>query len=74
MQHFGCLHEGQGHSMTFQQNRVWPITLIFEVRFYIVDHHIDTTCGAQHLGHYLEGQDYSMTLQHNCFQPITMLF
>jgi len=26
--------EGQGHSMTLQQNRVWPITLSFEVEFY----------------------------------------
>jgi len=25
--------EGQGHSMTLQQNRVWSITLLFEVRF-----------------------------------------
>jgi len=33
-QHLGRYLEGQGHSMTFQQNRVWPITLLFEVRFY----------------------------------------
>jgi len=26
--------EGQGHSMTFQQNRVWPITLWIEVEIY----------------------------------------
>jgi len=25
--------EGQGHSMTLQQNRVWPITLLFKVGF-----------------------------------------
>jgi len=32
---FGLLPEGQGHSMTLRQNRVWPITLLFEVGFYI---------------------------------------
>jgi len=34
VQHLGCYLEGQSHSMTFQQNRVRPITLLFEVRFY----------------------------------------
>jgi len=34
MQHLGCYLEGQGHNMTLQQNRVWPKTLLFEVRFY----------------------------------------
>jgi len=34
MQHLGRYLEGQGHSMTLQQNRVRPITLLFEVRFY----------------------------------------
>ena len=29
-----CYLEGQGHSMTLQQNRVRPITWLFEVRFY----------------------------------------
>jgi len=33
-QHFGRSLEGQSHSMTLQQNRVWPITLLFKVRFY----------------------------------------
>jgi len=33
-EHLGCYLEGQGHSMTLQQNRVWPITLLFEVGFY----------------------------------------
>jgi len=32
-QHLGRYLEGQGHSMTLQQNRVQPITLLFEVRF-----------------------------------------
>jgi len=34
VKHLGCYLEGQGHSMTLQQNRVWPKTLLFEVRFY----------------------------------------
>jgi len=32
--HLGYYLEGQGHSMTLQQNRVWPKTLLFEVGFY----------------------------------------
>jgi len=32
-QHLGRYLEGQGYSMTLQQNRVWPITLLFEVGF-----------------------------------------
>jgi len=31
---WGCYLEGQGHSMTLQQNRIQPITSIFEVGFY----------------------------------------
>jgi hypothetical protein len=33
-QHLGRYLEGQGHSMTLQQNRVWPIDLLLEVGFY----------------------------------------
>jgi len=33
-QYLGRYLEGQGHSMTLLQNRVWPITLLFEVGFY----------------------------------------
>jgi len=33
-QHLGPYLEGQGHSATLQQNRVRPITLLFEVRFW----------------------------------------
>jgi len=125
-QHMGRFLEGQGHSMTLQQNLFWPKTLLFEVRFrkyftemitilrlrvarklgslpwrsrsqhdllakscqahnfviwsqilelfYIIDHHIDTTCRAQYLGRYLEGQGHSMTFQQNCLRPITLLF
>jgi len=32
-QHFGRYLEGQGQSMTLKQNRVRPITLLFEVVF-----------------------------------------
>jgi len=101
VQHLGRYLEGQGHSMTLQQNRVRPMTLLFEARFqnsftemipmsratfgllpwrpksqhnlsakscqaynfviwnqilelfYIINHHIDTTCRAQHLGRYI---------------------
>ena len=38
MQHLGCYLEGQGHSMTLQQNHVQPITLLLEVRFYTISH------------------------------------
>jgi len=33
-QHLGRYLEGQSHSMTLQQKRVWTITLLFEVGFY----------------------------------------
>ena len=33
-QHLGRYLEGQGHSMTLNQNCVRPITLLFEVAFY----------------------------------------
>ena len=33
VQHLGRYLEGQGHSMTFQQNRARPITLLFENYF-----------------------------------------
>ena len=32
-ENLGRLVEGQGHSMTLQQNHVWPITWLFAVRF-----------------------------------------
>ena len=32
-QHLSRYFEGQGHSMTLKQNRVWPIYLLFEVGF-----------------------------------------
>ena len=33
-QHLGHYLKGQGHSMTLQQNRVRPITLLFKIKFY----------------------------------------
>jgi len=77
-QHLGRYLEGQGHSMTLQENRVRPITLLFEIRFWNYfhrnNHHIETTCRAQHLGRYLEGQCHSMTLQQNLVWPINSFF
>jgi hypothetical protein len=54
-QHLGRYLESQGHSMTLQQNRVWPITLLFQVGFYnyfieMITIIIEMTCHAQHLG------------------------
>jgi hypothetical protein len=34
LQHYGFYLEGQSHSMTLQQNRVQPITSLFEAGFY----------------------------------------
>jgi hypothetical protein len=58
--------EGQGHSMTLQQNRVRPITLLFEVGFYNYFTEMITIL-RQHVTQnffdgYLEGQGHSMTL------------
>jgi len=33
-QHLGRYLEVQGHSITLQQKSVWPINLLFEVKFY----------------------------------------
>jgi len=75
-QHLFRYLEGQGHSMTFQQNRVRPITLLFEVRFYIFLHkwssYWDNMSRAT-FGLLFEGQGYSMTFQHNRVRPITSL-
>jgi hypothetical protein len=76
-QHLGCYLEGQGHSMTLQQNPVRPITLLFEVGFYNYITEMITILRwsvAQHLGGYLEGQGHSMTLKQNSVQSITSLF
>jgi len=37
-QHLGCYLEGQGHSLTFQQNYFQPITLLFEVDLKTISH------------------------------------
>jgi len=64
--------------MTLQQNRVRPITLLFEVPFYKLlhrnDHHIEKPCRKQHLGPYFEGQGHSMTLQQKHVWSIILLF
>jgi len=43
VQHFGHYLEGQGHSITLEQKRVRPITLLFEL-FDRNDHHIVMMC------------------------------
>ena len=72
-QHMGRYLEGQGHSMTLQQNCVRPITSLFEVGYYNFfhrnDRYIEMTSSEQHLGRYLEGQGHSMTLQQNRVGP-----
>ena len=76
-QHLGRYLEVQGHSATLQQICVWPITLLFEVRFQKYFTEMITILRrrvAQHLGRYFEGQGHSMTLQQNCVRPITLLF
>jgi len=78
MQDLGRYLEGQGHSMTMQQNRVRPITCFFLSLilklFYRNDHHIEMTCRAQQLGCYLEGQGHSMTLLQKRVRPIILSF
>ena len=72
-QHLVCYLIGQGYSLTLKQNRVRPITSLFEVglknHFYRNDPHIETTCYTQHLVCYLTGQGHSMTLKQNLFGP-----
>jgi len=31
---WGCYLKGQGHTITLQQNRIQPLTLLFEVGYY----------------------------------------
>jgi len=72
-QHLGPYIEGQGHSATLQQNRVRPITLLFEVGFRKYFREMVTILRqrvTQHMGHYLEGQGHSMTLRRNHVRPI----
>jgi len=77
---FGSLFEGQGHSMTFQHNRVRPITSFFEVYLNTISHKWSpcwddvsrTTFVSLHM--YLEDQGHSMTLQQNSFRPINLWF
>jgi len=81
-QNLGRYLEGQGHSMTLQQNRVRPISLFFKVGFRnyftemitILRRRCWGDVSRTNLGRYLEGQGHSMTLQQNCVRPITWLF
>jgi len=75
-QHLSRYLEGQGHSMTLQQNCVRPITLLFEVRFrnnFTEMITILRPCVAPKFGCYLKGQGHSTTLQQNRVRPITLL-
>jgi len=64
--------------MTLQQNRVRPITSLFEVPFIKLfhrnDHFIETPWREQDLGRYFKGQGHSMTLQQKRVRPISLLF
>ena len=65
-QHLGRYLEGQGHTMTLQQNHVRPKNLNLKSLlklFYRNDHRIETPCCKQHFGRYVEGQGHNMTLQ-----------
>jgi len=77
-QDLGRYLEGQGHSMTLQQNRVRRHNFVIWSRisklFHRNDHHIETKCRAQHFCPYLKGQGQSATLQQNRVRPITLLF
>jgi len=74
---FGCVLEGQGHSMTLHQKLCLPHNLVFWSLilklFYRNYHQNETMCREQHLGRYLEGQGHSMTLQQNRVRSITLL-
>jgi len=74
VQNLGHYLEGQGHSMTLQQYRVWPITSLFEVGFLNFFTEMRGCVARKYLGHYLEDQGHSMTLQQNCVWAITLLF
>ena len=71
--HLGQYLEGQGHSLTFQQNRVRPITFLFEVR--LKNYFIQMiTIFRRRVGHNiwvatLKHQGHNMTLQQNCVWP-----
>ena len=77
-QHLGHYLECQGHSMTLLQNRIRPITLLFEVGFrkYFTEMiTILRRCVARNIWDAtFEGQGHSMTLHQNRVRPITFLF
>jgi len=70
MQHLGGYLEGQGHSMTLQQNHVQPITFYLKSDLKTISQkwlpYWDMCC-VQILGCYLEGQGHRITLQQNYF-------
>jgi len=72
---FGHYIEGQGHNMTLQQNRILPITSLFEVGFWNYITEMITILrrivARKHLGRFLEGQGHSMTLLQNSVNPFS---
>jgi len=77
-QDLGRYLEGQDHSLTLQQNRVRPITLLFEVGVYnylteMITIYWDDLSRTT-FGSLPEGQGHSMTLRQNRVWPKTLLF
>jgi len=65
----GCFLEGQGHSMTLHQNRVRPITLLFEVGFWNYFTEMITIL-RRRVTHNI----WVVTLQQDRVRSITLLF
>ena len=70
----GCFLEGQGHSMTLHQNRVRPITLLFEVGFQNYFTEMITILRRRVAHNIQQGQGHSLILQQDRVRSITLLF
>ena len=77
-QNLGRYFEGQGHSITLQQNHVRPTTSLFEVGFRNYFTEMITILRRRVANNIwvatFESQGHSMTLQQNRVRPITSLF
>jgi hypothetical protein len=76
----GCYLEGQGHSMTLQQNHVRPITSLLKLDFTTISQNwspnIETMCRAQHLGYFYTLNfvcDITLTLQ-EVYLPVSKTY
>jgi hypothetical protein len=75
VQHLGRYLEDQGHSMTLQQNRVRPITSLFEIGFYNYFTKMITILRRRVARNiWVATLKVSMTLQQNRVWPKTSLF